>query len=142
MATFEFTSPEGKTYELEGPEGSTKEQAFDKFKQMRPELFGAKPEKQEKAGFMQRFGETFQPVKAITEEGIVPKLAGYAKRKMTGEAPPKAEEPPERPLSFKQTMNQVVNFAKKDPGAFAGTLANAIVADPELLLMKEKNDSS
>jgi len=26
MATFEFTSPEGKTYELAGLEGSTKEQ--------------------------------------------------------------------------------------------------------------------
>lgn len=28
MPVFEFTSPEGKTYEVEGPEGSTKEQAF------------------------------------------------------------------------------------------------------------------
>lgn len=28
MPTFEFTSPEGKTYEVEGPEGATQEQAF------------------------------------------------------------------------------------------------------------------
>jgi hypothetical protein len=42
MATFEFTSPEGKTYEIEGPAGSTKEQAFSKFQEMRPELFGKK----------------------------------------------------------------------------------------------------
>ena len=29
MPTFSFTSPEGKTYDIEGPEGSTKEQAFE-----------------------------------------------------------------------------------------------------------------
>lgn len=28
MPTFEFTSPEGKSYEIEGPEGATREQAF------------------------------------------------------------------------------------------------------------------
>jgi hypothetical protein len=28
MPSFEFTSPEGKTYQVEGPEGATKEQAF------------------------------------------------------------------------------------------------------------------
>lgn len=28
MASFEFTSPEGKTYQVDGPEGATKEQAF------------------------------------------------------------------------------------------------------------------
>lgn len=28
MATFEFTSPEGKTYEVAGPEGATREQAY------------------------------------------------------------------------------------------------------------------
>ncbi|HEY6022131.1 MAG TPA: hypothetical protein VIY48_20360, partial [Candidatus Paceibacterota bacterium] len=28
MPSFEFTSPEGKTYTVEGPEGATKEQAF------------------------------------------------------------------------------------------------------------------
>jgi len=137
MATFEFTSPEGKTYELAGPEGSTKEQAFQKFQEMRPELFGAKKEKKEKPGFIERFGETFQPVKAITEEGIIPQLGQYAKRKFTGEPAPKAEEKPERPMSMKESFNQVVDFAKKDPGAFAGTLANAIVADPELLFVPE-----
>ena len=137
MATFEFTSPEGKTFELEGPEGSTKEQAFQKFQEIRPELFSAKKEKKEKPGFVERFGETFQPVKAITEEGIIPQLGQYAKRKFTGEPAPKAEEKPERPMSMKESFNQVVDFAKKDPGAFAGTLANAFVADPELLLVPE-----
>lgn len=29
MPTFEFTSPEGKKYEVEGPQGATKEQAFE-----------------------------------------------------------------------------------------------------------------
>ena len=29
MPTFEFTSPEGKSYTVEGPEGATKEQAFE-----------------------------------------------------------------------------------------------------------------
>jgi hypothetical protein len=39
MPTFTFTSPEGKKFKVTGPEGSTKEQAFEKFKAMRPELF-------------------------------------------------------------------------------------------------------
>lgn len=39
MAVYEFTSPEGKVYEIEGPEGSSQEQAFEKFKELRPELF-------------------------------------------------------------------------------------------------------
>jgi len=137
MATFEFTSPEGKKFELEGPEGSTQEQAFQKFQEMRPELFSSKKEKPEKKSFVERFGETFQPVKAITEEGIVPQLGQYVKRKVTGEPAPKAEERPERPISTKESFNQVVNFAKQDPGAFVGTLANAIVADPELLFVPE-----
>ncbi len=33
MPTFEFTSPEGKTYTVEGPEGATKEQAFTKLQE-------------------------------------------------------------------------------------------------------------
>jgi hypothetical protein len=28
MPTFDFTSPEGKTYSVEGPEGATQDQAF------------------------------------------------------------------------------------------------------------------
>jgi len=91
----------------------------------------------EKAGFVQRFGETFHPVKAITEEGIIPQAAQYAYRKATGTPAPKENEPAEKPVSVGKTISNVYNFAKKDPGAFAGTLANAIVADPELLLMPE-----
>jgi hypothetical protein len=41
MPVFEFTSPEGKTYEVSGPEGATKEQAFDILKSSKPELFKA-----------------------------------------------------------------------------------------------------
>lgn len=33
MPTFELTAPDGKTYEVEGPEGATKEQAFQKLQQ-------------------------------------------------------------------------------------------------------------
>lgn len=40
MPTFEFTSPEGKTYEVQGPEGSTKAQAFEILQQR---LGGEKP---------------------------------------------------------------------------------------------------
>ena len=134
MVTFEFTSPEGKTYELEGPEGSTKEQAFQKFQEMRPELFGVK---ERKGGFVERFGETFQPKKAITEEGIVPQLYKAGKRMVTGEKTPKAEEPAEQVPSVTEAFKGMVKFAKQDPGGFAGTVANAIVADPELLFLPE-----
>lgn len=141
MPTFEFTSPEGKSYEVEGPEGSTKEQAFSKFQEMRPELFGGKPEKKESPGAMQRFAkgfsETFSPVKAVTEEGIIPQLMEYGRRKITGEPAPKAEAPPEKPAGLKETFGEMYNFAKKDPGKFAGVIANAIVADPELLFLPE-----
>ena len=40
MSEFTFTSPSGQSYTMTGPEGSTKEQAFEKFKSMKPELFG------------------------------------------------------------------------------------------------------
>ena len=40
MPEFTFTSPSGQVYTMTGPEGSTKEQAFEKFKSMKPELFG------------------------------------------------------------------------------------------------------
>jgi hypothetical protein len=122
MAEFDWDKP------------ATTTPAWDKPQQS---ILGEKKEKKEKPGFIERFGETFQPVKAITEEGIIPQLGQYAKRKFTGEPAPKAEEQPERPMSMKESFNQVVDFAKKDPGAFAGTLANAIVADPELLFVPE-----
>ena len=44
MPEFTFTSPSGQSYTMTGPEGSTKEQAFEKFKSMKPELFGAATE--------------------------------------------------------------------------------------------------
>ena len=41
MPTFTFTSPEGKSYDIAGPEGSTREQAFQ---QLQSHLKSAKPE--------------------------------------------------------------------------------------------------
>jgi hypothetical protein len=139
MPKFEFTSPEGKTFEMEGPEGSTKEQAFQKFKELKPELFGSpKPQAQKQDySFTKRFGETFDPVKAITEEGLIPQAYGAAKKFVTGEKPPKADEKPEKEIGFKESLGKLKNFAVKDPGAFTATLANALVADPELLLLPE-----
>ena len=40
MPTFEFKSPEGKTYEITGPDGATPEQAFSILKQYHPDLGG------------------------------------------------------------------------------------------------------
>jgi hypothetical protein len=96
-----------------------------------------KTEQPKEKGFVERFGETFAPVKAITEEGIIPQLASAAKRAVTGEEAPKAQEKPEETRTVGQTLKNMVNYAKQDPGAFAGTVANAIIADPELLLMPE-----
>jgi hypothetical protein len=84
-----------------------------------------------------RMQETFQPVKAITEQGIIPQLYQAGKRMITGEKPPKEEQPPEKPTTLKETFGNMVKFAKQDPGAFAGAVANAVVADPELLLMPQ-----
>ena len=86
MAEFDWDKP------------ATTTPAWDKPQQS---ILGEKKEKKEKPGFIERFGETFQPVKAITEEGIIPQLGQYAKRKFTGEPAPKAEEKPERPMSMK-----------------------------------------
>jgi hypothetical protein len=84
-----------------------------------------------------RFKETFSPLKAITQEGIIPQLYEYSKRKATGEPAPKAGEPQEAPVSLMTNLGNMASYAKKDPGAFAGHIANAIVADPELLVLPE-----
>ena len=84
-----------------------------------------------------RFGETFSPVKAITQEGMIPQLYQYSKRKVTGEAAPKAGEPEEKPVPIMKSLGDMASYARKDPGAFAGHVANAVVADPEFLLMPE-----
>lgn len=42
MPTYEITSPDGKIYEIKAPEGATQEQALEKFKESRPELFKTK----------------------------------------------------------------------------------------------------
>jgi len=85
--------------------------------------------------FTQRFGETFQPVKAVTQEGIVPQLAGYVKKEVTGA--PFEEAPKGKELNWKKTLGTLYNYAVSDPGGFTGTMANALVADPELLFTPE-----
>ena len=67
---------------------------------------------QKKKGFVESFVDTFHPVKAITEEGIIPQLGQYAKRKITGKPAPKAKEEPERQLSFKESFNQLIGIYK------------------------------
>ena len=52
MATFEFTSPEGKVYTVDGPAGSTKEQAF----QILQTQIAAPGAPTEKPSFMQSMG--------------------------------------------------------------------------------------
>lgn len=47
MPTFDFTSPEGKTYSVEGPEGATQAQAFEILQQ---QLSAAKPPPSESGG--------------------------------------------------------------------------------------------
>ena len=66
MPKFEFTSPEGKSFEMEGPEGSTKEQAFQKFKELKPELFAAPPKKEQPS----TFGDVLTGAKAAIMEPV------------------------------------------------------------------------
>lgn len=49
MATFDFKSPDGKTYSVNGPDGATQAQAFTILQQQHPELKTTPPEKAEKA---------------------------------------------------------------------------------------------
>ena len=70
MPKFEFTSPEGKQYEIEGPDGSTKEQAFDV---LQTQLSGSKP--QQPIPAKEGFGEQFN--KAISS---LPRQAGLTAR--------------------------------------------------------------
>jgi hypothetical protein len=139
MPKFQFTTPQNEKYELEGPEGFTEEQALKKFQEMQPNLFkGSKPQTQkEDYNFTKRFGETFDPVKAITEEGLVPQAYGAAKKFITGEKAPKADAKPEKEMGLGESLGKLKNYAVKDPGAFTATLANALVADPELFFTPE-----
>lgn len=100
------------------------------------ESFSSSP-KQDDYSFTKRFKETFDPVKAVTEEGLIPQAVGAVKKMITGEKPPKADAFPEKEMSMKESFKQLKDFAVKDPGAFTATLANALVADPELFLLPE-----
>lgn len=54
MPTFEFTSPEGKVYSVEGPDGATKDQAF---KMLQTQLgSSAQPKTAEKTGILDSVG--------------------------------------------------------------------------------------
>jgi len=58
MPTFELTSPDGKTYEINAPEGATQAQAFQYLKQSKPELFYTAPAAETpKAGFKPELGD-------------------------------------------------------------------------------------
>ena len=64
------------------------------------ESFSSAP-KQDDYSFTKRFKETFDPVKAVTEEGLIPQAYGAAKKMITGEKPPKADEFPEKEMGLK-----------------------------------------
>jgi hypothetical protein len=58
MPTFEFTSPEGKKYSIDGPEGATQEQAFQI---LQTQLGGAKPAKPEPS-FSEKAGAALRDI--------------------------------------------------------------------------------
>lgn len=86
--------------------------------------------------FIKQFQQTFNPIEAITKEGIIPQAGGYVKKLVTGE---KFEEPKkaEKEISVTEAIKGLKNYAASNPGGFVGTVAQAIVADPELLLLPE-----
>lgn len=70
MPTFEFTSPEGKSYTVEGPEGATKEQAFEILQtQIGPPAQKAAP-LPKKASLIQRNNETTIDTLAALGKGV------------------------------------------------------------------------
>jgi len=80
MPEFTFTSPSGQKFSVTGPEGSTKEQAFEKFKSMKPELFGEAAAVVEPASR----GVAGEPAAPETPAARTPKRGGFAKQ--VGEA--------------------------------------------------------
>lgn len=98
MPDFEFTSPEGKKYRVTGPEGSTKEQAFDVFKQQRPELFlpqASSSQPSEPSGPAEPpsvLQTTYQPAQYAGEAPRRGGVAGaYRAMQQPGFVPPKIE---------------------------------------------------
>lgn len=84
--------------------------------------------------FEREFAQQFNPIEAITKEGLIPKTYGYAKKKLTGQ---EFAAPPEKEISFSEAMSGLKQYAKTSPGGLIGTIANAIIADPELLFVPE-----
>lgn len=80
MPEFTFTSPTGETYKMTGPEGSTKEQAFEKFKSMKPDLFKKAAPAKEEGAFLS------PDEKAEQRKGYRARLAGI------GEVTPETKE--------------------------------------------------
>jgi len=83
MAVYEFTSPEGKVYEIEGPEGSSQEQAFEKFKELRPELFETKESKGDQVPYLYLLQKEKKPrydikqgAKDVGQAGLVGAITG------------------------------------------------------------------
>lgn len=84
--------------------------------------------------FETSFREQFNPLQAITKEGIIPQAIGYGKKLLSGE---KFEKPKETPdVSVGEALKGLKNYAVTNPGGFVGVLANALVADPELLFLQ------
>jgi hypothetical protein len=84
MASFEFTSPEGKRYTVNGPEGSTKEQAYSVLKEQINQGI-AKPEQPSTSMMDKVLGVAEAPLSMATGilGGVVGSVAGVA-RGLTG----------------------------------------------------------
>ena len=135
MPTFEFTSPEGKTYTVEGPEGATKEQAFTKLQ----EQLGASQQKQS-WGDVATQAIVNTPQSAVnfakgiyqsvrhpidTGENLLKAGAGAVRNLIP------AEYQSQRPEAIKasQTADAIGQFYKQRYGSMEG-VKNAIATDP------------
>lgn len=86
MPTFDFTSPDGKSYSVQGPEGATSEQAFQILQQ---QIAGPPPDKYQQAAIDER-NTIFPKVRSLSDlvtggEGAAPTGdAGYTRRLIHG----------------------------------------------------------
>ena len=122
MATFEFTSPDGKTYEVEGPEGSTKEQAFQQLQKQLSSSTG---------------GETF--AKSKVAQGYTEDQAAAMSQIPTGGVPgagPTPAAPGAQPASeWERTMEGMSAGAMAVPaaGLAAGGILKAMGKAPGVI---------
>lgn len=149
MPTFEFKSPDGKTYSVEGPEGATPEQAFAVLNQQlgnNSEVTAGGLAKSAGVGVVQglaglagapgdlaglaakgydylrggNVADTIAPVtKALGSENILKKIEGY-----TGELP----KPQNRAEEFAQTAGSFLPLAATGPGGIVRRVATNVLA--------------